>query len=443
MPTVMYLAKQYDACFQYRGKVPMSHMHRKYGWKCYSDEIDAIYEVDELHNIDEKRIKKDRLEKFEAADVIVLQRGTDERHLRLLRFLKYEMKKPVIYEADDNYIEIPDWNSGSRFFKPRRAYIEMMMKEADGMSVTVPSLKSYYSRYNDNIHVLKNVLDFGMIDKAQELSMDSQLLSASAFRVPNAFIEDEFLPIVNDHLTRLVGGIPPELRDPRKQELLRSYFRIPMPYSYALSKIRNDPKNVLIGWGGSPTHVMDIDIVRKPLQIVMNKYRRVHLMMIGFNFMLDTLSKQRNPHAMQLRKWQHEMDLLRFWNIDLVGVQFFYDLMKTVKFDIGIAPVDMVEFNRGKSAIKILEYMAFGMYPMATKFDTYNGVMEDETSQNQDIGRGRMCANAREWEAHLYDVLNNKEMRDSSITHNHEFVRKHYNIETYVDEWDKFYRSFI
>lgn len=64
------------------------------------------------------------------------------------------------------------------------------------------------------------------------------------------------------------------------------------------------------------------------------------------------------------------------------------------QFDIGVAPLADVPFNRAKSAVKGLEYAAAGIPFVASNLDAY-------VALRNDYGIGRLAKNAAQWRKHL------------------------------------------
>lgn len=102
--------------------------------------------------------KKKVFDTLDWCDVAVFQRNTEREQLNLMIAAK-KMGKRVIVEGDDDYINIPEKNSGYQYYKPRQPIIEEMMRVADGLTVTTESLKNVYLQYNKNIQVVQNTFD--------------------------------------------------------------------------------------------------------------------------------------------------------------------------------------------------------------------------------------------------------------------------------------------
>lgn len=98
---------------------------------------------------------------------------------------------------------------------------------------------------------------------------------------------------------------------------------------------------------------------------------------------------------------------------DKVGIDRRYVTVKSLAppelyptllcFDVGVAPLNVIDFNRAKSAIKLLEYSAAGIPWVGTKIDAYEAFRDA-------IGMGRLAKNPAQWVAHVR-ALRDPELR--------------------------------
>jgi glycosyltransferase involved in cell wall biosynthesis len=98
-----------------------------------------------------------------ACDAMVWQPVYYDHTLEFFNEIRQKYGKPTFIETDDNYIDVPVWNEAFNSFKPtsmHRYAATETMSFADGMFVSTPHLKELYGRYNENIHVIENSLDF-------------------------------------------------------------------------------------------------------------------------------------------------------------------------------------------------------------------------------------------------------------------------------------------
>ena len=98
-----------------------------------------------------------------AADVVIWQPVHYDNTYEFFKEMRQKYGKTTLIETDDNYVDIPTWNEAFHSFGPnsyhRRMALECMTM-ADGVIVSTPHLKEVYSKFNENIHVVQNSLDF-------------------------------------------------------------------------------------------------------------------------------------------------------------------------------------------------------------------------------------------------------------------------------------------
>jgi glycosyltransferase involved in cell wall biosynthesis len=100
---------------------------------------------------------------FSYAEAAKHEHGFKERDLitRLLwpAFLHANHGKAIVYETDDDHFNIQPWNGYMKDIIPEYNMIEEMAKRADLVTVSTSVIGSRYSRFNDNVRVIKNAIE--------------------------------------------------------------------------------------------------------------------------------------------------------------------------------------------------------------------------------------------------------------------------------------------
>lgn len=98
-----------------------------------------------------------------ACDVAVWQPVHYDHTLDFFNECRQQYGKCMIVETDDNYVDVPPWNEAQSSFRPgarpRTIGLQSLMS-ADAVTVTTPHLRETNLKFNDNIHVVENSLDF-------------------------------------------------------------------------------------------------------------------------------------------------------------------------------------------------------------------------------------------------------------------------------------------
>lgn len=147
------LHSENSAVGMYRIWQPAKYL-KKLGWET------AVTD-DEMHTM-----KVDGPEGMEGlakgSDIIVAQRPENIENVALFMAMRDQFQAPFVFEIDDNIYDVAKssiayqhWYPGS----PRILVVELLMREANAITVTTENLKELYSKFNDNIFVLPNMQD--------------------------------------------------------------------------------------------------------------------------------------------------------------------------------------------------------------------------------------------------------------------------------------------
>ena len=107
-----------------------------------------------------------KLGDFREADVILAPRQFNPDAYEMLRMLQWEGKK-IIFEIDDDLHHVLPSSPAYTVFHPGAQSLEFLEKglsNAHGVTVTTQELKQVYSRFNSNIEVVPNFIDFSQRD---------------------------------------------------------------------------------------------------------------------------------------------------------------------------------------------------------------------------------------------------------------------------------------
>jgi glycosyltransferase involved in cell wall biosynthesis len=142
-------------------------------------------------------------------------------------------------------------------------------------------------------------------------------------------------------------------------------------------------EKVTIGWAGGSSHENDFASVRGDLRSFFGRNPDVDLHFIGPNFgpMVGRPDARNTP-----------------WSTN-IG-----DYLKSIDFDIGIAPLAYHRFNKSKSDLKALEFAALGIPVVASNFGPYPDSIEHGVT-------GFLVKHPHEWSKYLRALVNDEAMR--------------------------------
>jgi len=161
---------------------------------------------------------------------------------------------------------------------------------------------------------------------------------------------------------------------------------------------------VVIGWTGTFSSKQYLDTLRKVF-IDLNKVCRFKLRVIGnFNYEFPGID-------LEVIKWSSKTEIE-----DLQGI------------DIGVYPLIDDEWVSGKSGLKAIQYMAFGIPTVASNLGTTPKIIEH-------MDNGWLVNNEDEWVTALKTLVNESQLRKEMGVSAREKVLKCYSISVIKDQY--------
>jgi glycosyl transferase family 1 len=151
---------------------------------------------------------------------------------------------------------------------------------------------------------------------------------------------------------------------------------------WSLMDLHDRSGRTVIGWAGSNTHRDDVAECSSAVKRFVDRSPMTELHTIGAPWPCIMTSQQRHT------SWANSVP----------------DFYRSLDFDIGLAPLRPTVFNRSKSAIKVMEYGALGIVPVASNVGPYAEYIEPGED-------GILVDRAHEWSARLRDLVSDVEYR--------------------------------
>jgi len=181
---------------------------------------------------------------------VTFQRSATESQLQFMKHfsdnIKEKTKTAIVYELDDDLIDVPDWNMAADYYNNNRKFSLEMIKRADGVTTSTEYLAKKLRKYNKNVVVNLNHLPkfmWGEIPWPKKIGEKTRIFwggSANHFALAGSGksggdIGKDLLKYIkttiNDYQWVFLGAIPNELDDIKDKiefHKWQSIFNYPM-----------------------------------------------------------------------------------------------------------------------------------------------------------------------------------------------------------------------
>ena len=150
---------------------------------------------------------------------------------------------------------------------------------------------------------------------------------------------------------------------------------------FTMRSLHQPTSNIVIGWIGSPSTAKYLKLITPALQEICRRHSGVTIRTVGGHYEADGVRVENLP-------WTFERE-----------VQNFHEL------DIGIMPLPLEEWSKGKSGCKLRQYMASGVPGVGTRIG-YNCELVEEGKT------GFLVESQEEWIEALDQLIRDHELRN-------------------------------
>lgn len=158
-----------------------------------------------------------------------------------------------------------------------------------------------------------------------------------------------------------------------------------------------------IGWIGGGTHSADLEMVQPVIDELTQKYKDVWFYCIhGCPQVYKTMPKV-------------------YWTKRWAKINLYPKFMASYKFDIGIAPLEDNNFNRGKSNLRYLEYSAL-------KLPSVSSPLPDFVRSIEQGKTGFLASDLEAWKQHLEELIQNEGLRRDMGKKAYQNIHDNFNV---------------
>jgi hypothetical protein len=316
----------------------------------------------------------------------------------------------VLYDIDDDYWAVDPTNPSRFVSNVFKDQYEGMMEECDAIITPSEILgkKIQKLKKNKKVFICHNSINFEHYkERPHERDMFEEERKKKIEYLNEAVkkleIDEKLFPKFND----LFGKVLP------KDNVLR------------------------IGYMGAASHWADLEIVVGVLEKLYEKYD-FHFIIQGMvgepleaaiyyhNRLLDSnLQPEKNDYYKSSLAFYQKLKKLDITHIPFYPPELHPSVLSRADFDIGIAPLQDTEFNRGKSNIKFYEYASVGTVTLASDVEPYRSEVNYRAKNT-----------FQDWYDKLEKLIVDEKYRKYLLKTQQDWVKEHRSIEKVAIDWE-------
>lgn len=199
----------------------------------------------------------------------------------------------------------------------------------------------------------------------------------------------------------------------------------------------HEHKELLIGYMGAASHWKDLSIIVEALEKLNEKYDFVFVLygmtgepleaaMHHYNRLLTTnIQPEQNAYFKSALNFYSKLKKLNMYHIPFYPPELHPSALSRADLDIGLAPLEDEEFNRGKSNIKFYEYAATGTVTLASDVEPY----KQEVSY-------RAKNTTKDWYNKIEKLIIDKKFRAELLKQQQTWVKENRDIKKVAIDWE-------
>jgi O-antigen biosynthesis protein len=242
-------------------------------------------------------------------------------------------------------------------------------------------------------------LNFDMADAAETIERCLEVCDMITASTP--YLADRF-----KHLNRNIAVLPNYMNMKR--------WDLQPKYPNTGDKIR-------ILWGGSVTHVKDMELIAGLMNRIAREYPNIEFYCIG---------------DIRLASFFKDIANAEF----MLGTTFvaWPSKLRGMRADIGLAPVQDTLFSRCKSWIKPLEYGINEIPCVVSDLEPYQELFR--TDKDFPV---RLARTEDDWYRNIVELIESKDTRDAEGKRLYNAVKENFDLEKHIDMWSRTYKSLL
>jgi len=201
-------------------------------------------------------------------------------------------------------------------------------------------------------------------------------------------------------------------------------------YFWEKPQLKNDSKQIRLGWAGGASHQEDLDFIAPIVEKVLKRHPEVKLVYTGGGGWSDGTPTSEIRHGED-----HFKDIPQAQKEYCMScpVEIWPSRLNSMRLDIAMAPLDDNVFARHKTHIKYFEYGINHWAGVYQKFLYKDVVKHGET--------GFLATTPEEWEKYIEKLIKDTKLRKEMGERAYKDVKDNHTFGGNIGEWLRVYRE--
>jgi len=199
----------------------------------------------------------------------------------------------------------------------------------------------------------------------------------------------------------------------------------------------HEHKDLIIGYMGAASHWRDLSLVIDVIVELQKKHNFIFVLygmvgepleaaMYSYNmYLTNNTQPENNEYFKDALKFYEKLQTLTMMHIPFYPPELHPKAMSNCDFDIGLAPLEDNEFNRGKSNIKFYEYAAVGTATIASDVLPYKDEV-DYLAKNT----------FKDWYAKIEKLIVDEKFRKDLVAKQQKWVKENRGLDKIGLAWE-------
>ena len=192
-----------------------------------------------------------------------------------------------------------------------------------------------------------------------------------------------------------------------------------------------------IGYMGAASHWKDLQLIGGVIADLQKKYDFIFTLyglvgepleaaLYSYNKILQSgYAPEKAPYYKAALAFSEQLSGTRMWHVPFMPPELHAKTLSMCDLDIGLAPLEDTEFNRGKSNIKFYEYASVGTVTLASDVEPYNTEVNYVAKNTH-----------KDWYNKLEKLIVDKDFREKTLKAQREWVLENRSVKAIGLDWE-------